>query len=191
MKKTIARVLALGAALGLLAVAPQTTATAGTEDRAAASTTAEVAGSPLLHRQAESPAELQEQIDLHLQLAPGGEQTAPNEVTYGDGTFVVTYALPNQRQLATPDCPSGSFCFYDGQNYVYPRGKLSDCGYQDLDDFGWSDRTSSVDNGTASNVRYYNHLDSGPVLLFTNTAGNHGSLSGTNNNRADHVNRIC
>lgn len=191
MKKTIARVLALGAALGLLAVAPQTTAMAGTEDRAAASTAAEVAGSPLLHRQAESTAELQEQIDLHLRLAPGGEQTAPNEITYGDDEFVVTYALPNQRQLAAPDCPTGWFCFYDGRNYVYPRGMLSDCGYQDLDDFGWSDRTSSVDNGTRSNVRYYNHLDSGPQLLFTNTAGNNMSLTGTNDNRADHVNRIC
>lgn len=191
MRTSIARVLAIGSALGLLAMVPQTAAAAGTDVRSVPTVQAETADTALLHRQADSAAELQDQIDLHLQQAPGGRQTAPNEITYGDDTFVVTYAMPNQRLLASPDCENGWFCFYDGGAYGYPRGKLSDCGFQDLGDFGWSDRTSSVDNGTSSNVRYYNHRDSGDEYMFTNNAGQHGRLSSEYTNRADHVVRVC
>lgn len=49
-------------------------------------------------------------------------------------TFVVTYALPSSTGpisvAASPDCPTGWFCFYDGAAYVYPRGRLSSCGFQ-------------------------------------------------------------
>jgi hypothetical protein len=61
------------------------------------------------------------------------------------------------RAAALPDCPSGWFCFYDGTNFNYPRGRLSDCGWQDLGRYGWSDRTSSIDNSTGSTIDYENH----------------------------------
>jgi hypothetical protein len=66
-----------------------------------------------LEQPARSMEQLQQQIDLQLELAPGGRQTAPNEVSYDDGRFVVTYALPGTHVQAGPDCPSGWFCFYD------------------------------------------------------------------------------
>jgi hypothetical protein len=110
-----------------------------------------------LARQASTTAELKQQIALQLRIAPGGKQTAVNEVSYDDGRFVVTYALPGARAAALPDCPSGWFCFYDGTNFNYPRGRFSDCGWQDLGRYGWSDRTSSIDNSTGSTIDYENH----------------------------------
>ena len=115
-----------------------------------------------LGEQATSWAQLQRQIDTQLRIAPGGRQTAVNEVSYDNGKFVVTYALPGQaRPAAVQDCPSGWFCFYDHTVYGYPRGKLSSCGWQDLATYGWSDRTESSANATSDDVEYINHYDKG------------------------------
>lgn len=152
----------------------------------------------LLERQATTARELQRQIDLQLELAPGGKQTAPNEVSYDGGRFVVTYALPGAHVQAGPDCPSGWFCFYDGRLWGYPRGKLSDCGWQDLATYGWSDRTESLHNNTHHIIDYFNHWDFGnpanghyyDYSLFYNPAHSwYGSVPSPN--MADHVIRRC
>lgn len=76
--------------------------------------------------------------------------------------------MPGVTALAgLPDCPATWFCFYDGTNYGYPRGKQRDCGWQDLKTWGWNDRTSSLLNASYAPVRYGNHLDYG------NPAGGH------------------
>ncbi|MFJ5265300.1 peptidase inhibitor family I36 protein [Streptomyces sp. NPDC088387] len=143
-------------------------------------------------QQAGNALSVQAQVDRQLRIAPGGEQTGRNEVSYNDGSFVVTFAPPGAEPLGLSDCPSGWFCFWDGGSYTGSMGQLSSCGWQDLDDFGWSDRVSSVYNRTSDDVRYYNHHDSGDELLFTNQAGKNGNLTtGTSNNKADHVNRLC
>ena len=111
-------------------------------------------GLDLLSRQATSAQELQAQIDQQLKLAPGGKQISANEVSYDNGRFVVTYALPGQVQLLAPDCPSGWFCFYDLTNFRYPRGRLSDFGEQDLATWGWRNRTESVHNNTNTDVDF-------------------------------------
>jgi hypothetical protein len=116
----------------------------------------------LLSRQARSAAELQAQIDLQLERFPGGTQTAPNEVTYGNGRFVVTYAMPGMvRPMGVADCPVGWFCFYEYTNYGYPRGSLRDKGWQDLANWGWHDRTESVHNATDTSVDFQNHTSGG------------------------------
>jgi hypothetical protein len=147
---------------------------------------------PLLHRQARTDEELKRQIELQLKLAPGGKQTAVNEVSYADGKFVVTFALPSSSgsftTAAAADCPVGWFCFYDGANFGYPRGKLSDCGWQDLANWGWQDRTSSVHNNRGPRVDYINFFD---VFLFANTNGQAIASLGSNNNKADHVRLYC
>jgi hypothetical protein len=115
-----------------------------------------------LGQQATSNAQLQRQIDTQLRIAPGGKQTAANEVTYDGGKFVVTFAMPGQKKaFAVEDCPNGWFCFYDHTGYGYPRGKLSDCFWQDLGRYGWNDRTESSSNGTNADVEYINHYDMG------------------------------
>ncbi|BFU45115.1 peptidase inhibitor family I36 protein [Krasilnikovia sp. MM14-A1004] len=153
----------------------------------------------VLGQRATTAAQLQRQIDLQLTLAPGGVQTAANEVSYDGGRFVVTYALPGARAaLAAADCPSGWFCFYDHTNYGYPRGRLSDCGWQDLGAYGWNDRTESVDNSTGNTVDYINHEDYGNPAnghvydyhLFYNYGHSSASSVGYPN-QADHVNRLC
>ncbi|WP_344055000.1 peptidase inhibitor family I36 protein, partial [Planotetraspora silvatica] len=146
----------------------------------------------LLSRQARSDAELRDQIALQMKIAPGGKQTSLNEVSYDNGKFVVTYALPGQQvALGVADCPSGWFCFYDNINFGYPRGKLSSCGTQDLATWGWRNRISSVDNSTTNSVEYW--ADASPFgtrYLFTNY--NPGALSSlVYDNEADLVNRNC
>jgi hypothetical protein len=117
----------------------------------------------VLTKQATSLAELQEQVDTQLKLAPGGKQTAPNEVSYGAGRFVITFAMPGQAQLLAADCPITWFCFYDHVNYGYPRGRLSDPGGQDLAAYGWHNRTESVHNNTSTAVDFDT---SSSALLF-------------------------
>ncbi|MEV4513721.1 peptidase inhibitor family I36 protein [Dactylosporangium sp. NPDC049525] len=154
-----------------------------------------------LSKQPTTAAQLQRKIDLQLKLAPGGTQISANEVSYNNGQFVVTYALPNSIQAvqAAADCPSNWFCFYDGANFTYPRGKLSSCGWQDLGAYGWADRTSSVDNGSGSQIIFINHYDQGnpnnghihDVELFrVNNWSQKSTLPSTADDAANHVNRI-
>ena len=154
----------------------------------------------LLYRNAISRTELRQQLQLQLQRFPGGVQIAENEVAYQDGAFVMTFALPEQanQPQATADCPSGWFCFYDHASFGYPRGKLSDRGWQDLSQFGWSDRTESVHNNTTTRVEFDNHFDFGNPAnghtfdeLNIFGANAHTTLSTVSRpNTADHVFRF-
>lgn len=144
---------------------------------------------------ATTPTAVQREIDQHLAAYPGGRQVSATEISYADGTFVLTF----QRAigvLAGPDCTAGWFCFYDGLNYGYPRGQLSSCGWQDLYNWGWHDRTESVHfNISYGSVSYFNHTTanhSGDPYLFSVSA----SVRTDNDvspyrNRADHVARYC
>lgn len=187
---TTRRSLGVGiAALALLGGTWSGTAAADGHNAADGGNTADASA---FKQQAGNSSELQAQVDRQLRTAPGGKQTSRNEVSYDGGTFVVTFALPGAEPLSLSDCPSGWFCFWDGGSYTGAMGKLSSCGWQDLDDFGWSDRVSSVYNRTSDHVQYINHHDSGDELLFTNHAGQNGNLTtGSSNNKADHVNRLC
>lgn len=198
----VARIgMSVGGALTLASAvaftAPATAATASTAPSPTPTTssasTSSTALPSLLRRQARSDAELREQIALQLKIAPGGKQTSPNEVSYDNGKFVVTYALPEQVALGVADCPSGWFCFYQDINFGYPRGKLSDCGTQDLAPYGWRDRISSADNSTTNSVEYWEYLNYETTLyLFTNY--NPGAISYVGddyNDRADIVHRNC
>jgi peptidase inhibitor family I36 len=166
--------------------AAQATSTPSPPDRVRLS----AAEKALLDRQARSAAELDKQLELQLKLAPGGKRTARNEITYNGGKFVVTYALPGTSTVAgVPDCPSGWFCFYEHTNYGYPRGKLSDCGWQNLWQYGWDDRISSVHNRTSTTVEYW---EDDPVdwFLFDNWAYE-GRPQVPYSNMADFVIRLC
>ncbi|MFI6452539.1 peptidase inhibitor family I36 protein [Streptosporangium amethystogenes] len=199
LDKRVARIgrsagIALAVASVVAFTAPATAATAASAAPspapvATSSASTSSTGMPsLLNRQARSDAELREQIALQMKIAPGGKQASPNEVSYDNGKFVVTYALPGQRALGVADCPSGWFCFYENINFGYPRGRLSDCGGQDLGQYGWNDRISSADNSTTNPIDYYD----GPLFLFTNY--NPGAISyvgSAYNDRADVVFRDC
>jgi hypothetical protein len=153
--------------------------------------------------------ELQLQINAHLKRAPGGEQISKNQISYLGGRFIMTFALPGQTEGTDPTrvasddnsilssrCGRGWFCFFDGVNFTYPRGQLSDCGWQDLQDFGWSDRTESAAQNLAYGwVEYQNHTSGGhgnDVHLFhTDTLWDEDSNVAPYRNMADHVWRSC
>jgi hypothetical protein len=115
----------------------------------------------LLQREASTLDELEQQVQLQLQRHPGGRRVGPNEVAYDGGKFVITFAVPGKTFHGLADCPGGWFCFYQNYNYGYPRGKLSDCTWQDLAWWGWNDRTRAVHNNTASEVDFIQHWDMG------------------------------
>lgn len=140
---------------------------------------------------------VQAQIDQQLAKYPGGKQINATEVAYANGAFVITFARPDVSINGVADCPSGWFCFYDHTNYGYPRGKLSDCGWQDLAGYGWQDRIESVHyNMSSGSVTYIEH--SGPP----DHSGDYGLFNvGVSNrfmsdvypyrNMANHVYRFC
>jgi hypothetical protein len=138
--------------------------------------------------------DVQAQIDAHLAAYPGGTQISPTEVSYGDGMFVMTFERPSYSIEGSPDCPGGWFCFYDYINYGYPRGKLSDCGKQDLAKWGWRDRTESVHyHQTSGSVAFIADLGGGVeyYLFSVNTSRRAINDVGWARNMADLVLRFC
>lgn len=158
------RRLGLVVALVVSALAPAAPAVAkpatDTADRAVTRLTK--AEADVVFRQARTDAALEEQVALYMKRTPGGTRISKTEVSYDDGAFVMEFADPARAKatvLAEPDCPSGWYCFYEGYHYRYPRGRLSDCGWQDLARWNWQDRMSSYHNTTPRLVFLYNHVD--------------------------------
>jgi hypothetical protein len=154
---------------------------------------------------AKTQQELQAQIAQHLQRFPGGKQINDNEISYADGKFIITFAKPNGPQsdssvMRASDCTAGWYCFYDGINFTYPRGRLSDCGWQDLFDFGWSDRTESVAQTSPGSiwVSYIGHEGTTPdhsgddVYFFTDSLNREiAAVPVGVRNAADHARKNC
>jgi hypothetical protein len=124
----------------------------------------------------------------YLAHHPGGIQISEYEISYGGGTFVVALMAPRSA-VGGPDCPSGWFCFYDRTYYGYPRGRLSDCGWQDLAQWGWEFRTESVHyNMGSGSVRFHYY----GTELFRASTGNR-TLPDVSpyRNWANLVRRVC
>jgi hypothetical protein len=146
--------------------------------------------------------ELQAQIDAHLARAPGGVQINENEISYDGGRFIMTFAKPGQQVGTDPtvqassDCTFAWYCFYDGINFTYPRGRFSDCGWQDMSAWGWHDRTESVaQNLLGTWIQYLNHTTGGHGndvhLFFTDTLFEEIPDVAPYRNMADHGVRHC
>ncbi|MEV0570771.1 peptidase inhibitor family I36 protein [Dactylosporangium sp. NPDC050588] len=132
-------------------------------------------------------------VDAYLAENPGGVQTGPSDISYSGGRFVVTVTRP-AASLAGADCPSGWFCFYDKINFGYPRGRLSDCSWQDLGTWGWRNRTESVAYNLGSGYVTFLDTDGTYIALFSVGAYNSGKARsiadvGAGRNRADEVYR--
>lgn len=149
-------------------------------------------------------AAVERQIEKHLAAYPGGVRISATRIAYAGGAFVITFTRPatdgatgaGPATAAAADCPSGWFCFYDGVNYAYPRGELSDCGWQDLSQYGWHDRTEAVHSRVGSSVSFINHAagtssHGSDQTLFTIAANGRDPDVDPHRNRADHVNRNC
>ncbi|WIN00089.1 peptidase inhibitor family I36 protein [Actinoplanes oblitus] len=128
----------------------------------------------------------------YLHEHPGGTPISDRDIAYGGGTFIVTVTRAQAgHALAAADCPSGWFCFYDGVNYTYPRGRLSSCGWQDLGTWGWRNRTESVHyNMSSGTVGFLNEAGSVDTVLFT-AGTTRRTIADVNpyRNQADYVSR--
>lgn len=140
---------------------------------------------------------VQAQITAYLAATPGGTQINATEVSYSGGRFIVTFGLPAATAALVANCPWGWFCFYDQPDYAGMRGRLSDCGWQDLADWNWNDRTvSAYYNMGSGYVRFLDHLAGETThtkdpVLFTISTTTRGIRLVPYPNRADHVNRYC
>jgi hypothetical protein len=132
-----------------------------------------------------------DEVLAYMAAHPGGERIGDSDISYGGGVFIVT--VVQTRALAGPDCPSGWYCFYDGVNYTYPRGRLSDCGFQRLSTWSWQNRVESAHYNLATgSVVFIDETGSTDTTLFTigvsrRTVADVGSAR----NRADYVFRYC
>jgi hypothetical protein len=132
----------------------------------------------------------------YLQEHPGGVIINQNTIAYDNGSLLIDVGTSSPNSRAS-DCPAGWFCFYAGLYFDYPRGRLSGCGWQDLHDWGWNDRISSVAyNMSSGSATFYQHERSpshtGDTPLFT-VGVNHRSIAdvGSASLKADHVFRQC
>lgn len=129
--------------------------------------------------------------EAYLAAHPGGTVINRNEVSYDGGTFIVTLTRTSLTR-AVADCPSGWFCFYDSVNFGYPRGRLSDCGFQDLGTWGWRNRVESVHFATSGSVSFINETGTTDTTLFSASTTRRQLATVTpNGNKADYVYRYC
>ena len=122
------------------------------------------------------------QMADQLRRAPAGKMTGPSQITYDNGKFVVDFApdAGSTARLGTPNCPTNWVCFYDGTNYGYPRGKLQDCGQQDLATWGWRNRTNSAHDHHGASADFWDvesdfdgfWVDSGQAIADVGSAKN-------------------
>jgi hypothetical protein len=143
------------------------------------------------------PSSVDPRVSAYLAAHPGGQVISGNDISYGGGRFIVSVVPPAGAAAGVPDCPVGWFCFYEYINFGYPRGKLSDCGWQDLAYWNWQDRTESAHYNL--NTGYTVFLDHGSspqhtddVRLFTVSATARTIADvGVHRNKANHVYRYC
>lgn len=130
-----------------------------------------------------------EAVSEYLADHPGGVIVNDNEISYDGGRFVVTLTRPAHTRAAVADCPSGWFCFYDRTGYGYPRGRLSDCGRQNLATWGWQYRVESAHYNLASGSVAF--LYSGSRLFSVGAAARALGDVAPYRNWATHVHRYC
>ncbi|MFG1673074.1 hypothetical protein [Micromonospora sp. NPDC049282] len=124
----------------------------------------------------------------YLAAHPGGVPVSANEISYGDGALLVTLRAP-AGTYAAADCPLGWYCFYDRPDFGYPRGKLSDCGRQNLATWQWQFRVASAHYNISSGSVTFSYYQ---TPLFTVGARNRVLAdAGSNRDWANYVNRPC
>ncbi|MFC6017154.1 hypothetical protein ACFP2T_13180 [Plantactinospora solaniradicis] len=135
------------------------------------------------------PAGAQKVISEYLSAHPGGVVINDNEISYDGGRFIVTLTRPAHTRAAVADCPLGWFCFYDRTGYGYPRGRLSDCGRQNLATWGWQLRVESAHYNLSSGSVAF--LYSGSRLFSVGAAARALGDVAPYRNWATHVDRYC
>lgn len=132
-----------------------------------------------------------DEVLAYMASHPGGQRIGGADVSYDGGRFIVT--VTPAGALPGPDCPSGWFCFYDGINYTYPRGRLSDCGFQRLSTWSWQNRVESAHyNLSTGSVVFIDETGTTDTTLFTIGTGRRAVADvGSARNRADYVFRYC
>ncbi|WP_326550327.1 hypothetical protein [Micromonospora sp. NBC_01813] len=137
---------------------------------------------------------IEQLIEAYLAAHPGGVRINETELAYDGGTFIVGVApSTGVAMFAAPDCPNGWYCFYDGTNYAYPRGRLSDCGWQDLGNWGWRNRIESAHyNLSYGNTTFLDETGATDTKLFViSTSARTIADVSPHRNRADYVYRAC
>lgn len=105
-----------------------------------------------------SESDVQARIDQVIADYPGGVQTAPNEVSWGDGQVILTVVdsdAPSTRAVGS--CATGAHCVYSGTSLTGSKLTFSTCTTQSVAPLGGP--VKSIANARSSvSVRAYNDL---------------------------------
>ncbi|MDR6596376.1 hypothetical protein ACFFSW_27015 [Saccharothrix longispora] len=149
-------------------------------------------GSPQLQAQ-----RLREAVDAQLRLTPGGTRTAADEVSWHGGKVVMTWRPPADGGVVPlVTCRSEGWCFHEHSDFNEGSSSgrtlwFQDCNWQDLADWGFSDKTSSWQNRSGNTIKVINHA-SGKTghgsdgTLFRMSPKSSARSIGSNNDKADH-----
>jgi hypothetical protein len=95
-------------------------------------------------------------------------------------------------QATVHGCPSGWFCFYHDANFGGRMLQFSDCGIQNLTDFGFNDQASSWVDNTGSSVDVFLNINGGGGVLWHESPHSSSSFVGSGaNDRASSFRRNC
>ncbi|MFJ6798223.1 hypothetical protein [Streptomyces sp. NPDC091268] len=143
-------------------------------------------------------AELGARIDRQLALVPGGKRIGLNQAAWRGGKAVMTWPLPGEAKaravdepsvaLGSPNCAYGWTCLYEHANFDGRRLTWSDCAFENLADWGFSDKTTSWHNNQSGGAvtSVFNWTGSNWEQLWSSAAPASSSYVGSGaNDRAD------
>ena len=146
---------------------------------------------------------LQQRVDQQLKNSVDGKQIGPNQVSYYDGTIIVTLVLPgeesaravnNDFEVQASLCTTlGHACIYDLTNFAGDNALRVDkvnCEEINLNSIGWLNRVSAIHNNQTTNTQTL-LLDHNRNILNANRAPSKiNDLGVESGNDADYW-RVC
>lgn len=124
------------------------------------------------HAAEPSPSPLQERIDEVLAKFPGGEQIAPNAVSWEKGAIVLELAAGATAARAVAGCVSGAYCAWSKFGYIGSKLSFTACSTTgtlvSLAPLGPPGSTKSLANARSSGVFTANN---GATVVYAVAAG--------------------
>lgn len=132
---------------------------------------------------------IQSKIDAILAASPGAQQISESEVSWHDGTVVLSFPSSAAPQATFPyQCPKGWYCFYQHENFGGRMLKFSACSSsgetQSLADYGFAKQTTSWVNNNRNRTLVDVYDQSGNLLWWETTGRSSSNVGAADNDKA-------
>ena len=108
--------------------------------------------------------------------------------TNAEADAAIGYVAPGDPTVAVPACANGWLCLFDGTSGGGQRLIFQDDNWQNLNAYGFDNKTSSWRNNQGSDTAYLAGGTGGEGGRITLSAGGYASSMGSYNNWASSVN---